>query len=147
MCILLELIILTDIMSLLKTVLTKPKGYVTPQQLVRIQETFVRESAAANQRWMKKFREEEHQKQEALARAEKAEQLIFELEERTIKDEELRTQMSIEQNEKNALKQFEFEEVRILISSLLLQNAKSFVIRQNVFNEIINNTNFRNFVS
>ena len=108
-------------MSLLKTVLTKPKGYVTPQQLVRIQETFVRESAAANQRWLKKFREEENQKEEALARAEKAEQLLFDLEERTIKDEELRIKMTIEQNEKDELKQFEFEEVRILIIPLLLK--------------------------
>ena len=108
-------------MSLLKTVLTKPKGYVTPQQLVRIQETFVRESAAANQRWLKKFREEEHQKQEALARAEKAEQLLFDLKERTIEDEELRIQIAIEQNEKDELKQFEFEEVRILMIRLLLK--------------------------
>ena len=101
--------------------MTKPKGCVTQQQLVRIQETFVRESTAANQRWMKKFREEEHQKQEALARAERAEQLLFEFEERTIEDEELQIQNTIEQNEKDALKQFEFEEVRILIGPLFLK--------------------------
>ena len=79
------------------------------------------ESATASQRWPRKFREEEHQKQEALARAEKAEQLLFDLEERTIKDEELRIKMTIEQNEKDELKQFEFEEVRILIIPLLLK--------------------------
>ena len=79
------------------------------------------ESATVSQKWLKKFREEEHQKQEALARAEKAEQLLFDLEERTIEDEELRIQMAIEQNEKDELKQFEFEEVRILIIPLLLE--------------------------
>ena len=87
-------------------------GY-TAEQFVRIQHTFVRQSAAATQRWQKKFKEEEHLKLKAIARAERAEQLLFELEEKSLEDEELQIQKTIEQNEKDALKQFEFEEVRV----------------------------------
>ena len=100
-------------MSLLKTVLTKTIVGFTAEQFVRIQDTFVRESAASNRRMQKKFKEEEHLKLKAIARAERAEQLLFELEEKTLEDERLQMQKNIEQNEKDALRQFEFEEVRV----------------------------------
>ena len=116
-------------MSLLKTVLTKTKKIgVTTEQFLRIQETFERESAAATQRWEKKCQQEEDLKKEALARAEGAELLLFELEEKAIEEEDLRIQRNNQQHEKNALKQFEFEEVRNLITLLLLKKFELFVI-------------------
>ena len=109
-------------MSLLKTALTKTMVGYTAEQFVRIQNTFVRQSAAATQRWQKKFKEEEQLKNEAIARAERAELLLFELEEKAIEEEDLRIQKNTEQHEMNALKQFEFEEVGIImIHSLTLQ--------------------------
>ena len=112
-------------MSLLKTVLTKTKKIgVTTEQFLRIQETFERESAAATQRWETKFQQEEDLKQEALARAERAELLLFELEEKAMEEEDLRIQRNTEQHEKNALKQFEFEEVRNLIIHFLLKKIR-----------------------
>ena len=107
-------------MSLLKTVLKKTKKIgVTAEQFLRIQETFKRESAAATQRWETKFQQEEDLKNEALARAERAELLLFELEEKAIEEEDLRIQKNTEQHEMNALKQFEFEEVGIIMIHLL----------------------------
>ena len=114
-------------MSLLKTVLTKKIG-VTAEQFLQIQESFERESAAASQRWETKFQQEEDLKQEALARAERAEQLLFELEEKAMEEEDLRIQRNTELHEKNALKQFELEEVRNLIINLFLKKSKSFSI-------------------
>ena len=116
-------------MSLLKTVSTKTKKIgVTAEQFLRIQETFERESAAATQRWETKFQQEEDLKQEALARAERAELLLFELEEKAFEEEDLRNQKKTEQQEKNALEQFKFEEVRMSIIHLLLEKSESFIV-------------------
>ena len=109
-------------MSLLKTVLTKTIVGFTAKQFVQIQDTFVRESAASNRRMQEQFKKEEDLKLKALARAERAEQLLYELEEKTLEDEEQQIQKSIEQNEKDALKQFEFEEVRVVIIHFLTEN-------------------------
>ena len=86
----------------------------TRDQIVGIYAKFVRENKNLADRWQEKFRREQQLKEEALARAKRAEDRLMELEKSMIADGAKQMQAALEKAERDELMRFEFEEVRVL---------------------------------
>ena len=99
---------------------SKRNDVFTRDQIVEIYAKFVRENKALADRWQEKFRREQQLKEEAPARAKRAEDRLMELEKSLIADGAKKMQEALEKAERDELMRFEFEEVRLAQISIAM---------------------------
>ena len=109
--------------------------------VVAIYAEFSAKNRFITERWQQKIKEEELLKEHALARAEKAERRLMELEKKHTAEAQIRMENELKCKERDEIKMFEFEEVCLFEfnSKCILQRFRSL--------ELFSAFNFFMFVS